>query len=414
MRTPIARVHRADVRNVLARPPVYAFAAVAVVATLVAVVSGLVVGQHRTTIILSLDGKTSEFRLVADTVEDALRAAGVDVGARDLVTPATDTMVADGAIISVWFAREFGLTVDGESKDYWVHATTVAGALAEIGEPYAGADLSASRSSTIGRSGLDLDVVTVKSVRVRAGRDPARQRTAALLTVRDALDDLGIDVDADDEVDPPLESVLTDGADIRVDRILVKRKVRREEFAFDTIRADDPGLPAGTTVVDRRGSPGTRAVTYRLTFRNGKLEGRRVMGSEVVRPPIGQRVRVGSKDVARSPDDEKPPRPDGPGDGDEPSEAEGPAGGGDPTGTTSVWDQLAQCESGGNWASDTGNGRYGGLQFDLGIWLGFGGTGLPHEHSRETQIAVATRVRDETRGYAVWSSCARQLGLPPF
>ena len=60
-------------------------------------------------------------------------------------------------------------------------------------------------------------------------------------------------------------------------------------------------------------------------------------------------------------------------------------------GGSTVWDSLAQCESGGNWAINTGNGYYGGLQFNLGTWQAYGGTGLPSEHSRETQIAIATK-----------------------
>ena len=55
-----------------------------------------------------------------------------------------------------------------------------------------------------------------------------------------------------------------------------------------------------------------------------------------------------------------------------------------------MWDALAQCESGGNWAINTGNGYYGGLQFNLGTWQAYGGTGYPHQTSRETQIAIAS------------------------
>src|SRR5687768_8553280 len=53
----------------------------------------------------------------------------------------------------------------------------------------------------------------------------------------------------------------------------------------------------------------------------------------------------------------------------------------------SVWDRIAACESGGNWAINTGNGYYGGLQFSLSSWRGVGGVGLPSEASREEQIA---------------------------
>jgi hypothetical protein len=78
-----------------------------------------------------------------------------------------------------------------------------------------------------------------------------------------------------------------------------------------------------------------------------------------------------------------------------------------------VWDRLAQCESGGNWSINTGNGYYGGLQFSLGTWGGYGGTAYaarPDLASRVEQIAVAERLR-AARGYAPWPACAAKLGL---
>jgi hypothetical protein len=80
-----------------------------------------------------------------------------------------------------------------------------------------------------------------------------------------------------------------------------------------------------------------------------------------------------------------------------------------------VWTRLAQCESGGEWGTATGNGYYGGLQFDLPTWRDFGGTAYaprPHEASREEQVAVASRVRDARGGYGAWPACAAELGLP--
>jgi resuscitation-promoting factor RpfB len=84
-----------------------------------------------------------------------------------------------------------------------------------------------------------------------------------------------------------------------------------------------------------------------------------------------------------------------------------------PVSGAAVWDRLAQCESGGNWAINTGNGYYGGLQFGLGTWAGYGGTAYasrPDLASREEQIAVAERLR-AARGYAPWPACAAKLGL---
>jgi nucleoid-associated protein YgaU len=68
------------------------------------------------------------------------------------------------------------------------------------------------------------------------------------------------------------------------------------------------------------------------------------------------------------------------------------------------WDAVAQCESSGNWAANTGNGFFGGLQFTQSTWKAFGGSGSPQGASREAQIAVAERVLDG-QGIKAWPVC---------
>jgi hypothetical protein len=81
-----------------------------------------------------------------------------------------------------------------------------------------------------------------------------------------------------------------------------------------------------------------------------------------------------------------------------------------PAPTWTIWDDLAQCESGGDWHINTGNGFYGGLQFTLTSWRGVGGTGYPHQHSREEQIVRAERLQD-IQGWGAWPACSRKIGL---
>src|SRR3954469_2225672 len=81
------------------------------------------------------------------------------------------------------------------------------------------------------------------------------------------------------------------------------------------------------------------------------------------------------------------------------------------TGTpVSTWDKVAQCESGGNWATSTGNGFHGGLQFTASTWRSFGGSGMAHQARRTEQIAVAERVLD-AQGWKAGPACSRKLGL---
>lgn len=76
----------------------------------------------------------------------------------------------------------------------------------------------------------------------------------------------------------------------------------------------------------------------------------------------------------------------------------------------STWDALAQCESSGNWAANTGNGFSGGLQFTQSTWEANGGSGSPAAASRETQIAVAEHVL-ASQGWGAWPACSAKLGL---
>ena len=78
--------------------------------------------------------------------------------------------------------------------------------------------------------------------------------------------------------------------------------------------------------------------------------------------------------------------------------------------STQVWYDLAECESGGSWSIDSGNGYYGGLQFSLATWESVGGTGYPHEHPAATQIEMGRRLQAR-QGWGAWPHCSEELGL---
>ncbi|MFI5686451.1 transglycosylase family protein [Streptomyces sp. NPDC051636] len=77
-----------------------------------------------------------------------------------------------------------------------------------------------------------------------------------------------------------------------------------------------------------------------------------------------------------------------------------------------VWDRIAQCESGGNWHINTGNGYYGGLQFSASTWRAYGGTAYAptaDQATRAQQIAVATKVQ-RAQGWGAWPVCSARAG----
>ena len=73
------------------------------------------------------------------------------------------------------------------------------------------------------------------------------------------------------------------------------------------------------------------------------------------------------------------------------------------------WQGVADCESGGNWHINTGNGHYGGLQFSLGTWGAYGGHGMPHQQEAWKQAQVAERVRLDS-GLGAWPHCGAHYG----
>jgi LysM repeat protein len=80
------------------------------------------------------------------------------------------------------------------------------------------------------------------------------------------------------------------------------------------------------------------------------------------------------------------------------------------TPVSGIWNQLAQCESGGNWSANTGNGYYGGLQFTQSSWQSVGGSGNPSQASASEQIARA-KILQARSGWGAWPACTAKLGL---
>jgi len=366
---------------------------VALVAAVVLALAGTTFGYaslRGEKVSLSLDGQTQTVRTDASTVGELLEDEDIDVSERDIIAPGLDEKIDDGDRVSVKFARQLELNVDGRAHAYWVTSNEVGSALDEIGRRFRGADLSASRGADISRDGMTLEVITPKKLTLVIGKQKATKQAIAGLTVRDVLQKVGANHDKDDIVKPRLGRKVSEGDKITVVHVRAKNKnVSREKVPFDTVTKEDSSMPEGEEKTTREGQTGLRDVTYRIEFRNGQFHGKKVVSQKVLKEPVDEVVVVGTKE-----------------------EPEVPTGGANFASGGTVWDQLAECESGGNWAINTGNGYYGGLQFNLDTWHSYGGPGYPHEQSRETQIAIAEKVRAATGGYGSWPHCSQQLGLP--
>jgi uncharacterized protein YabE (DUF348 family) len=335
---------------------------------------------------LDIDGQAQEVNTYADTVGEVLEDEGLNVGSHDALSPSPAASVDDGEKIVLQRGRVLHLTMDGEKKDHWVRATTVGDALKQLNVPADGAWMSAGMNSEVPLNGMALEIKTVKNITLFDGGNKPKAMQTTAVTVQELLDQMNMKLGKEDAVSPGGNVKVRDGSEIRITRNGVTVVNRTEKIPPPVQEVEDPNALEGTEVVLDPGAPGQRIATYRLTVKNGQEMAKVEIGSKVTKQPKPKVIRVGTKE---------PPQP-------EISDA-------------AVWDQLAECESGGDYSINTGNGYYGGLQFDEQTWVAYGGdqfAPLPHQASREQQIAIATKVRDDRGGYGAWPACSAELGLP--
>jgi uncharacterized protein YabE (DUF348 family) len=338
---------------------------------------------------LSVDGKTSAVRFFGSAdVADVLAKRDIKVGPHDVVAPDVSTPVDDGQKVVVRYGRLLKVTVDGEAKELWTTSTTVAGALSELGIRADSAKLSVSRSQPLGRTGLAMSITTPKDVKVAVDGKTLSSRTTSA-TVAGLLSELRVTLSAKDRVTPPVATPVTkNGLKVVVARVTQKRVNKTQTIAFGTQRRDDATIYEHSTKTLRAGKAGAKLVTYLETWVDGKHESRRATRSRTTTAPITRILAVGTKSRPAS------------------AAAKTVTGGGS-TVNAAMWDRIAKCEAGGNWHINTGNGYYGGLQFDSGTWLANGGgkfAARADQASREQQIAVANKVY-ASRGLQPWG-CA--------
>ena len=368
---------RSTLTRLAATPKATSYLAATVLLALVATTLGYF--QLSNAVTLTLDGKKTEVRTFGDTVGEVLESEGVKVSDRDVVVPSASSPVSDTAEISVRFARPLKLNVDGTTSTEWTTARTVSSALTDLNLRHEGAKLSASRSASIGRDGMAITMATPKDLIVKIGAKKPVKKSVPAITAEEALKQLGVKFDEDDQIKPG-KRVLKDGDTLVLTKVRVETEtVKAEKVPFTTTKRNDDSIYEGETKVERAGVPGSRDVTYKVIWHNGKIHKKVVLEQKKLSDAKAKIVRVGTK--------EKP--------------AANFAGGSGP------FDRIAQCESGGNWSINTGNGYYGGLQFNAQTWRAYGGTGLPHQHSRETQIAVAQRLVAAQGGYGAWPHCGK-------
>ncbi|WP_217809265.1 resuscitation-promoting factor [Mycobacterium simiae] len=335
------------------------------------------------TVTLTVDGVAMRVTTMKSRVIDIVEENGYVIGERDDLYPAADVQVHNADKIVLRRSRPLEISLDGrDTKRVWTTASTVDEALAQLAMTDT-APAAASRGSRVPLAGMALPVVSAKTVQINDG---GKVRTVHLPApnVAGLLNAAGVPLQDSDQVAPSATSPIVDGMQIQVTRNRIEKVTERIPLPPTAHRVEDPDMNMSRQVVEDPGAPGTQDVTFAVATVNGVETGRLPIANIVIAPARDSVVRVGTK----------------------PGTDIGPISDG------AIWDAIAGCEAGGNWAINTGNGYYGGVQFDQGTWERNGGLRFAPRAdlaTREEQITIAEVTR-ERQGWGAWPVCSGRAG----
>ncbi|MDV3129025.1 transglycosylase family protein [Mycobacterium sp. 21AC1] len=347
------------------------------------IVAGGYAVSAQKTVTLTVDGAPMTVTTMKSRVIDIVEENGFDVDDRDDLFPAGEQTVGPSDSIILRRSRPLEVSLDGQgSKQVWTTASTVDEALAQL-KMTDKAPAAASRGSRVPLAGMALPVVSPKTVHLNDGGVVSTVHLAAP-NVAGLLSAAGAPLQQDDTVVPAASTPVTEGMQVEVTRTRIEKVTERLPLEPGNQRIEDVTMNMSRKVVENPGVPGTQDVTFAVAKVNGKVTGRLPVANVVITPAQDGVLRVGAK-----PGTEVPPVTNG-----------------------GTWDSLAQCEAGGNWAINTGNGFYGGVQFDQNTWERQGGLRYASRAdlaTREEQIAIAT-VTQARQGWGAWPTCSGRIG----
>lgn len=363
-------------------------------------------------------GEETTVRTFGGTVAEILEAQGIEVQDTDLVIPGLDETVSDGDEIQVIERRPVTVTIDGVDQELLTTSTTVGDALAEVDYAAEGAAVTPAPETELTADGTEVEVVTRKTVTFvgQYGQDTFE---VTALTVGEAMEKVLGDIEDTDTADVPRDTLLEDGATHSIQRVRTAERTETEEVPHETTTEEDDTLLEGKTKVTTEGKPGTIEKVYSDTVVNGEVTESELVSETTTAEPVTEVVAQGTKPAPEPEPETRSSSNDSSRSSERSSSSESSTGSSDSSSSApsapsgSVWDRLAQCESGGNWSINTGNGYHGGLQFSRSTWQAYGGgqyAPTADKASRSEQIAIAKKTQ-ASQGWGAWPACTKKLGI---
>lgn len=358
----------------------------------------IVNAQDSRVVTIYYDGLTKSFATNADTVGQALERAGVSLSQYDLSEPSLDSPIsADSFNINIYRARPV-VVIDGDQRVKVMSPYQAPRLIAEQAgfNVYPEDQFAMSRIDDFileGSVGLKLVIIRAKSMTLNLYGTSSKIRTHAS-TVAELLNQKGINPEPSDTVRPAMDSIIDNGSTIYLIRVGNDRIVVDEAIAFSRRIIQDTSQPVGYEKIQTAGKPGSQLVTYQVTLENDVEVNRKVVSKVIVDQPVEEVVVIGADYRGTYPNN------------------------------AAIISALRQCETHGNYQTNTGNGFYGAYQFMTGTWdrtaIRMGQSEwvgvLPSNAPAGVQDAfVLSNARASGGGF--WSQhpgCSKKLNLPQF
>ena len=256
------------------------------------------VAMDKDTVTITTDGSTQTIDTRAKTVGQLLEQQGITLAEHDVIQPQVDAPVADGGAVTIKIGKPLTLNVDGKTITKWTTALTLDEALAQLDLDDAKNLVSTNRSTALKREGLQVEVLTPKTVTITMASGTRTVEVPGNATVGDALKAAGVALDKLDKVSAAPASPVTDAQKITYQNVHHRPIIVTSEVAFDEKTVDDASLPKGETKVVTKGVKGQKQTFITEVYLDGKLvSNKHKSGEKVTKQPVAQVVHVGTKVV---------------------------------------------------------------------------------------------------------------------
>lgn len=245
---------------------------------------------------LSVDdnGTMLQIRSATPNVEQMLAEAGIVLEPDDFIDTPLDAELEDEMGVRIIRAKTITIdTGDGEQVQTRLAQGTLQQALEKAGVSLGADDLIDTPLDTEITEDMSVAITRAKEIRILA---KAGDTTVMLAkgTVKDALDKSGLEYDPEDEISPSLDTEISDGMTISLVRLAIRTETRTEKIAFETIEKKSNRVERGETQISQKGESGVRTIKEKVVYKDGKEVKRVETSNEVTKEPVNKVVLIGT------------------------------------------------------------------------------------------------------------------------